>query len=364
MATGMVGLILHAFPYTNSAVPVIYTILFIINIITFIAITILTILRYALFPKTWGAMLRHPMQSLFLGCCPMGLTTLINNFIFVCIEDAGWTSPWAPYFAWALWWIDVVMAVACSCGLPFLMMYVHPSTNLSAMTAVWLLPAATPIVTASNGAAVASVLPNQSHAMITLLTSYVLWGIGFPMALLTLAIYFHRLAMHKLPPREMIITVFMPLGPIGQAAYTIMNLGKESLTLFPKTGSLHALAGDVLYIMGFGFALILWGFGLVWTFFAVASVTRSRFPFNMGWWGFTFPTGVYVLATLQLGAELPSAFFNILGMIMGIITILIWFLVTAVTIRKNLLGQVSFATCLQQPEVLRRWRKGHNNDKV
>lgn len=82
-----------------------------------------------------------------------------------------------------------------------------------------------------------------------------------------------------------------------------------------QTGSLHALAGDVLYIMGFGFALILWGFGLVWTFFAVASVTRSRFPFNMGWWGFTFPTGVYVLATLQLGAELPSAFFNILGMV-------------------------------------------------
>lgn len=131
MATGMVGLILHAFPYTNSAVPVIYTILFIINIITFIAITILTILRYALFPKTWGAMLRHPMQSLFLGCCPMGLTTLINNFIFVCIEDAGWTSPWAPYFAWALWWIDVVMAVACSCGLPFLMCEPHVSDPLA-----------------------------------------------------------------------------------------------------------------------------------------------------------------------------------------------------------------------------------------
>lgn len=50
----------------------------------------------------------------------MGLTTVINMFIFVCIEGAGW-GKWASDLAWTLWWIDVVMAVACSCGLPFLL---------------------------------------------------------------------------------------------------------------------------------------------------------------------------------------------------------------------------------------------------
>ncbi|KAK7717225.1 Plasma membrane sulfite pump involved in sulfite metabolism [Botryosphaeria dothidea] len=151
------------------------------------------------------------------------------------------------------------------------------------MTAVWLLPAATPIVTASNGATVASMLSawNQQHALWTLMVSYVLWGIGLPMAVVTLGIYFHRLTMHKLPPREAIITVFMPVGPLGQASYTIMNLGKMALELFPETGSIHPMAGGVFYIVGFGTAIILWGFGLVWLFFAVANrrpdlVSRSR----------------------------------------------------------------------------------------
>lgn len=66
------------------------------------------------------------------------------------------------------------------------------------------------------------------------MVSYVLWGIGLPMAVVTLGIYFHRLTMHKLPPREAIITVFMPVGPLGQASYTIMNLGKMALELFPE----------------------------------------------------------------------------------------------------------------------------------
>ncbi|KAF4543870.1 C4-dicarboxylate transporter malic acid transport protein [Lasiodiplodia theobromae] len=305
------------------------------------------------FTPSWYSMTMATVQSLFLGCCPMGLTTVINMFIFVCIENAGW-GKWASDLAWALWWIDVVMAVACSCGLPFLLMHVH-QVDLPSMTAVWLLPAATPIVTASNGATVASMLAstNPQHALWTLMVSYVLWGIGFPMAVVTLGVYFHRLTMHKLPPREVIITVFMPVGPLGQASFTIMNLGKMALDLFPETGSIHPLAGGVFYIVGFGTAIILWGFGLVWLVFAVASVTRSRFPFNMGWWGFTFPTGVYVLATLQLGVELPSAFFDILGTVMAVIVVLIWFLVAVITLQRNLIGEINFAPCFLNSRRLR-----------
>ncbi|KAL1626133.1 Plasma membrane sulfite pump involved in sulfite metabolism [Diplodia seriata] len=118
---------------------------------------------------------------------------------------------------------------------PWWMSMVHNFTpswvDLPSMTAVWLLPAATPIVTASNGATIASMLAstNQQHALWTLMVSYVLWGIGLPMAVVTLGIYFHRLTMHKLPPRDVIITVFMPVGPLGQASFTIMNLGKMAL---------------------------------------------------------------------------------------------------------------------------------------
>lgn len=194
-------------------------------------------------------------------------------------------------------------------------MYFH-TTELSTMTAAWLLPIVAPIVAAASGGIVAGVLPNPQHALWTIIVSYVLWGTGIPLAMAVLVIYFHRLTVHKLPPREVIVSVFLPLGPLGQGGFGIMQLGKVALQTFPKTHTLQAAgagAGDILYVVGWLMALIMWGFGIVWLFFALASISRSKFPFNMGWWGFTFPLGVFAISTSTLGKETPSTFFSILG---------------------------------------------------
>jgi hypothetical protein len=94
-----------------------------------------------------------------------------------------------------------------------------------------------------------------------------------------------------------------------------MYLGKVSREIFPLTNAItEPIAGSVMYVIGFFIALIMWGFGLVWFCLAAASIYQSRpFPFNMGWWGFTFPLGVFSLSTLQLGEELSSQFFKVLG---------------------------------------------------
>jgi len=153
------------------------------------------------------------------------------------------------------------------------------------MTAAWLLPIVSTIVAAASGGIVAAVLPNPQQALWTLLTSYILWGTGVPLAMVILVMYFHRLTIHRLPPREVIVSVFLPLGPLGQGSFGIMQLGKVAMDLFPRTNSLVVGSGETLYTVGFGFALIMWGYGLVWMFFALASISRTRFPFNMGWWG-------------------------------------------------------------------------------
>ena len=184
------------------------------------------------------------------------------------------------------------------------------------MTAAWLLPIVAPIVAASSGAIVADILPNPQHALITIIVSYILWGTGVPLAMFVLVIYFQRLTIHKLPPREVIVSVFLPLGPLGQGGFGIMRLGMVAMKIFPVTGTLSektTKSGDLLYVVGFLMALIMWGFGLVWLFFAFASISKSRFPFNMGWWGFTFPLGVFTTSTVQMGMELPSVFFKVLG---------------------------------------------------
>lgn len=65
------------------------------------------------------------------------------------------------------------------------------------------------------GARVADILPDESYALGTLLVSFILWGMGTPLALVVLVIYYQRLAVHKLPPREVIVSCFLPLGPLG-----------------------------------------------------------------------------------------------------------------------------------------------------
>ena len=220
------------------------------------------------------------------------------------------------------------------------------------MTAAWLLPIVATIVAAGSGGVVAEVLKNQRYQIWTITISYILWGCGVPLAMFVMVIYLQRLTVYKLPPREVIVSVFLPLGPLGQGSFGIMQLGTDALSLFQNYGYIPAapMAGQIFYAAGILVALIMWGFGLVWLFFAIASLSRQRFPFNLGWWGFTFPLGVFAFATNQLGKELPSTFFNVLGTIISLAVVILWIVVAAGTIRASWSGEIFNAPCVPQWE--------------
>jgi tellurite resistance protein TehA-like permease len=173
-------------------------------------------------------------------------------------------------------------------------MDIHTPT-LSTMTATWLLPIVAPIVTAGSGSIVGGILPHATDKLIILIASYILWGMAVSLAMVVLVIYFLRLTTKRLVPKEVIVSTFLPLGPCGMGGFAIQELGNLARDLFHETHTLPAsqvYAGDVLYVFGFLVALIMWAFGLVWLFLALATILRTpKFPFNMGWWGFTFPLG-------------------------------------------------------------------------
>ena len=188
--------------------------------------------------------------------------------------------------------------------------------ELRSITGASLLPVLASISAAASGGVVAEILPNSQDALITVIVSYALWGTSVPLAMIITAIYFYRLNLHQLPPRERIVSVFIPIGPPGLGGFALLQLGKVSMQIFSKTNTLNTTAvyaGDIFYLLGLLQALILWGFGIVWIFFAVCSIWMRKFPFNMGWWAFTFPMGVFATSTVLIGVELPSAFFKVLG---------------------------------------------------
>lgn len=194
-------------------------------------------------------------------------------------------------------------------------MHVH-DVKLETLSATWLLPIASAIVASAIGGVVAEVLENERHALWTLMTSYFLWGTAMPLSLTCLVILFQRLSMHSLPPPEAIVSMFLPVAPLGQGGYAIMQLGKVAAEVFPKNGVLGKMganSGEILYVTGWILGYIMWANGLAWIFFALASLSRRKFAFNIGWWGFTFPLGVWAGATIAIGQEMPSRFFNVLG---------------------------------------------------
>ncbi|TKA32941.1 hypothetical protein B0A50_01167 [Salinomyces thailandicus] len=344
MGTGIVANIFIAIPWKASWLYYLSIIFFVLNVALFSLAFAASFLRYTIWPQIWTVMIQDSANSLYLGTIPMGFATIVEMWIFVCVPAWG---TWAAYFGWALWMLDSIVAVAVTITLGVLLMSASHQRSLDSITATQLLPLAATIVAAGTGSEVAHILPNPQHALGTIIASYVMWGMAAPMALTVLVMYYQRLALHKIPPREVIVSAFLPLGPLGFGGYTILYLGKTAKQVFPRTDTLDPLAGQIAYILGFFVALIMWGWGLLWFAFALAAIYKSRpIPFNMGWWGFTFPLGVYSVSTMLIGEELPSLFFRVLGTIFGTAVIALWIVIAAGTAQGAWTGVLFNAPCL------------------
>ncbi|OQD97009.1 hypothetical protein PENVUL_c086G00495 [Penicillium vulpinum] len=311
MGTGIVSVLMISVPFDTPVLYYLSIVFSLLNLVLFTLSFIISVLRYALYPEIWSVMIQDPTNSLFLATIPMGFATLIEMWLFICVPVWG---KWAKTVAWGLWMIDVVAAASVTLSLSFILISQRYITSLDRITAVQLLPIAATIVAAGVGAEIAIVLPNKQHALGTLLVSFILWGMGTPLAIAILVIYFQRLAVHKLPPRELVVSCFLPLGPLGFGGFGILYIGKVARVLLQDSQFLDPIAGEVAYVLGVFISLLMWSFGLVWLVFALATVLYiSPFPFNMGWWGFTFPLGVYAANTIELGLEMDIMFFKVLG---------------------------------------------------
>lgn len=347
MGTGIVSLLLSAIPFQADWVYWLAVVFFGLNTVLFTCAFGISAFRYAVYPEIWSVMIDDSVNSLFLGTIPMGFATLISAWCSLCIPYWG---PWAVTFAWVCWIIDAVVAVSVTISLTVLLISASNRQALDRITAVQLLPIAASIVAAGTGARVAEHLQDPENALGTLLACYIMWGMSTPLAMTVLVMYYTRLALHKLPPREIVVSSFLPLGPLGMGGYAITYLGSVSRRVFPQTEffSDMPVAGDIFFINGVFLALIMWAFGLTWLCFALASIYKSRpFPFNMGWWGFTFPLGVMALSTMEFGRIFPSLFFKVLGTIFAVAVILLWCVVAAGTARGAWSGRLFNAPCLK-----------------
>jgi len=343
MGTGILAIALDQF---SADIPLLHELgqaLWFFNIGLFLLCGTLYSARWIFFFDGARRIFGHSVVSMFFGAIPMGLATIINGFLI--FGTPLWGQP-AVEIAHVLWWIDVVMSVACGTIIPYLM-FTRQEHTIEKMTAVWLLPVVAAEVAANSGALLIPHLADPASAARLMIICYGLWAFSVPLALSILCILLLRLALHKLPPRDMAASSWLALGPIGTGSLGLLLLGQAAPAVFSSVGLPDV--GVTARGLGVVGGTILWGYGIWWFLLAIAVTIRylrEGMPFNIGWWGFTFPLGVFAMATLILANQTHLPFLRAIGAGLVAMLSVFWIIVFCLTARGAWHGSLFFSPCL------------------
>lgn len=261
------------------------------------------------------------------------------------------------YALWWFWWLDSAISYAIAFGMLYIMWVsvtsvhlrqtnhplriVRQEQSLAKMTAVWLLPVVTLVVASSTGGLVARALRPHSVtlALITTTFSFVMVLIGLSLALMIITVYLLRLITYGAPDATLILSAFIVLGerrtfpkaalvantsgsgPLGQGGYSLLVNGENMAELLPlHFGSQFPFSeqvGQMIFVVCFAGAFILWSMGIAWIALAVLSifsvVRKGKVSFSMAYWGMVFPHGTFAILSVQLAKVLDSSFYRVFG---------------------------------------------------
>lgn len=346
MGTGVLALVLAHLPWQLPGLYALAEGLWLFGVALFVLFSLLFVLRLALFRETLWPMLLHPVQSMFLGAIPMGLAVLLKGLLLFGVPHWG---EGVYVLAHALWWLDAALALLGALLVPYLM-FTRQNHALEKLTAVWLLPIIAPEVAASTAGSLAPHLAS-ADAQQLLVVGFVLWGVSLSLAFSLITLVLLRLALHKLPDTDFAATSWLPLGPLATGCLGLLSMGQAAPAAF--AGTPLAGAADLARDLGLLGGLALWGAGLWWLVIAslfTRHYIRDSMPFNLGWWGFTFPLGVFTLATFELQALTGLAFFALIGVVLTVQLSAVWSLVLSRTLAGVWHGELFQAPCLGGPD--------------
>ncbi|KAM5531251.1 hypothetical protein V8D89_015052 [Ganoderma adspersum] len=241
-------------------------------------------------------------------------------------------------------------------------MFTRQKHTLETVTATWLLPIIPLIVSSSTGGLLAApLLPfSSSKSLATLVFATVSVIMGLTLAFMILTLYFLRLVLHGIPRNGGVVSVYIPLGPVGQGGYSILLLGTGYNALLPlHYGNSTVLrletAGQIVSVATLAIAVVLWVMGTLWLIYGLMATAdvlwNDHVHFKQAFWSLIFPNGVYANLTIQLYRVTDGTFFRVWGAIYAGATLIVWAWVFVRTCTLVYNGAMFRAPCLDDVDI-------------
>lgn len=300
-----------------------------LNACLFLTFTVLLIVQSMRRATGLMPLLRDKRRSMLSGALPMAISSIANGIFLFHPHLLGSDT---QTLALAMLVASGVLALATGLIIPHLMFTTHRNA-MGDMNMTWLLPLVPAEVTAFE---TASLIPHLAHSlqMSLLWGGYLLWAWSVPLALSILTIALLRLSLHQLPDASLATSTWLALGPLGTGSAALLTLGMDSSLVLRHT----PLAYLIPALQGIGVVggMALWAYGIWWWLSAIGISVRylaeGNYPFNLGWWGFTFPLGVLTTATFQISSALHSEAFSVAARGMTVLLVSLWLVVSTKTI--------------------------------
>ncbi|KAB5540457.1 voltage-dependent anion channel [Coniochaeta sp. 2T2.1] len=332
--TGIIAVILHQLDYQFSGLHTLSYIFWLLTIILLVVILLLYLARCVLFSRHVAHALSHDTsESACLASISISYTAVIQMIALALVPS--WGKGWGVA-AYTLWWTNVAMTVVVVVGVPFVYIRLYPGgvPHLSPGSQLPMIAA----LTAAAGAGVVCQFGEISPQLQVpaILVSYLLIGMGLPLAFALDVLFWARLLDRSLPDRQHTFQDMILCGPWGQGSFALQALGgavmKGSFAGYDSGMFITARAAEPVGYVSMFAGLLCWGMGTFWWCFAILSIAHGAtdgwrlkgIPYGLVAWSVVFPWGVYTNAAVQLGKILDSEAFKVWSTALTVILVIVW----------------------------------------
>ncbi|KAJ1325461.1 Voltage-dependent anion channel [Microdochium nivale] len=356
--TGILAICFWQNHYRFNGLNVIALVAWALTIVQLLVVLATYLARLARFPRHVATQLTTNNSELACtASLPVVLTSVVQMLGLVLGHRDGWST-----VSYVLWWIVFALSLVTVVIIPQTFATINPPGPDKLLPNSQLPIVASLTAAAAGGALCQSTTISKAQELPVIAVSYLLVGIGVPLAVFMDAIFLARLfnqtkegqeSESRLQKQAVAHQTMICAGPWGQSSVALLTLGSAVLAggLGQSTASVvgnDLAATSVAYISIFvGF--LFWGHATFWWMFTLLSIVHSffgkaddsrRVKFQMTMWSLVFPWGVYTNGAIQLGELLDSTVFRVWSAILTILMTMIWLGCTAMTIKGCLDGSI------------------------